>query len=62
MQEYEVEVSMRFDAESPEDAVRQMVEWLAKEGKVDMYTVYHQAPKSSIESWLIDAKTMEEVQ
>lgn len=39
MQEYEVEVRNIFEAESPEDAVIQMAEWLAENARITAYRV-----------------------
>jgi hypothetical protein len=48
MTEYEVSVTNSFEADTPEDAVRQMVEWLTEEAA---YTGYRVCDEAGFVGW-----------
>jgi hypothetical protein len=61
---YEISVSNYFDADDPEDAVRQMVAWLVDQAhtagyRVNFYEDTEDAcPSEPSQTWHIDAETL----
>ena len=56
MNEYEVSVSCNFEAESPEDALAQMVAWITENGDSVGYRIKN---NETLESIFIDAEKID---
>jgi hypothetical protein len=55
MNEYKVSVSCMFDADNPEDAVRQMAAWISDEA----YSAGYRVDPPGEDSFFIDADTID---